>query len=574
MIPAFHAALAWVGRTWPRIQQSVRERLQPLLATAWTAASPVLKRAFAWTEKPWNQVQQSLSWRLYAMLLPTAIAGIWIGIEARAGLTENATGLIEATQIKQMVIESYNHVLVQDEASMTMVLFPDDTTAMARKIKAFDANTAILAALANHVQETGLRAMIRHLKSIADNRLAPADTDLSEAAGAGNLAKASEIYRTRFLAARRDYEETARRAAQQAEHLAARAGSEMARRNLASLRTIFAVLVIGVGAALGGLVLLFRMSVVKPLVDASEAMATVATGDFSKKVSVTAKHEIGRVAEAVNGMLDSVRDSIHGISGSSREVAFQAQALHHVSQSMEDGATRASSEAAQVSNAGKAMMDSVHQSSALLGTLASSITQVSRDTDQAAALARNAVRMTRETRQSVQRLAESGAVIDSVTEAMNRVAFETNILALNAAIEAARQGVAGRGFAIVAKQIRSMAEQTQQATSEISRRVGVVHEGITAAVSGISAIDQSIMQLAAIAASIAAETKRQGNASTQLEGRVDAIMTSTAEISKHLADVAQVIDQTRAGANRTRAGADAVAASVEELDRMLAHFRV
>jgi methyl-accepting chemotaxis protein len=521
----------------------------------------------------WSQYQASIGWRLYAMLAPTVIAGIWIGLEARAGLTENASGLIEAAQIKQMVTESFGQVLIQDEASKTMVLFPDDTTAMSRKIKAFDANAALLTTLAKRVNRPGLRAMIRHLRSIADHRLAPADTELSEAAAGGNLAQAGKIYRTRFLPARQEYEQTVLRAALEAERLAGTAQAEMDRRNRASLRTIVLSLVLGIGTAGAGLVLLFRNSIVKPLAGASEAMAAVAGGDLSRKVQVTSRHEIGRVGEAVNAMVESVRDSMLGAARSSAEVAGQAAALHQVSQALEDGSERASAQAAEASKAGEGMKASVQQSSGLLATLATSITRVSEETAQAAVLAGNAVRMTHQTRESVERLAESGKVIDSITEAMNRVAFETNILALNAAIEAARQGEAGRGFAVVAKQIRAMAEQTQEATGEISRRVETVRTGIAASVSGIAAIDESILRLATIAASIAAETKRQGNASAQLESEAGAMVRSTDGISSHLESVVQVMEQTREGAHRTRASAQAVAASVRELDQLLAQFQ-
>ena len=508
------------------------------------------------------------------MLIPVVAAGIWINLEAHAGLSGNATALIEATQIKEMVIESRSHVLVQDEASKTMVLFPDDTSAMQRKIQAFDANAALLATLRQRVLEPRLRALVRHLVSIAEIHLAPADTELSEAAAAGDLKTASRIYRTRFLPARMDYDATVYQAAAEVDRLAAAAQAEMGRRNQASLQAIASALILGIGTAAFGLVLLFHHSLVKPLVESSGAMAAVAAGDLSRRVLHPARHEIGRFAGALNEMVDSLSGSIRGIARSSREVAAQAGELHRVSHSMEGGARHASAEAARVSEAGQAMSDSVQQSAVLLGTLASSITRVSHDTGQAAALAGEAVAISLETRRSVERLAESGDIIDSITETMGRVAFETNILALNAAIEAARQGPAGRGFAVVAKQIRAMAEQTQQSTMEISRRVAAVHSDIAAAVSGIGEIDRAIHQLASIAALIAGETRQQGDASRQLQEETGAMVASTAEISGHLADVAQVIDQTREGANQTRASADAVAASVRELDALLAHFRV
>src|SRR5262245_7242941 len=114
------------------------------------------------------------------MLIPMVAAGIWIGLEARASLAANASGLIEAVQIKEKIIASRGHVLVQDEASKTMVLYPDDVSALTRKIQAYDANVEILADLAKRVRDPKLHSLVRRLRVVAENRLGPADTELSE----------------------------------------------------------------------------------------------------------------------------------------------------------------------------------------------------------------------------------------------------------------------------------------------------------------------------------------------------------------------------------------------------------
>lgn len=526
----------------------------------------------AWTRALREQFEQSLRWRLYAVLAPVLIACIWAGGEARSALAGNAVEAIEAAAIRQAIAESLTHVLVQDEASKAMILFPDETAARERKAKAATANLALLAALGRRVQRPGLRAMIRNLRSIAEHGLSPADAQLTEAAVAGHYGRAGAIYRLRFLPARQDYEQTARRAASEAERLAVNAQAGMERRNRASLWAVVSSLAIGFGLAGAGMIGLFRRSIARPLGEVTEAIAAIAAGDLARTVPVARPDEIGRAGEAVKALVESMRGSIDEACRSARAVAEQAAALHRIGRTIEASSARAALEASQASQAGQGEARNMTHTSAMLHTLASSITRVTQETVEAAALTRNAVRLTRDTQAAIEQLAESGKVIDSITETMNRVGFETNILALNAAIEAARQGSAGRGFAVVAKQIRSMAEQTQEASAEISRRVDIVHRGIKSAVSGIGAIDESIMQLAGIAAAIAAETKRQGAASATLERNLQEMADASGDIRAHLGEVVNRMERACGDARGSYAGAGAVAVAAEGLLAGLLRF--
>src|SRR5258708_18312963 len=124
--------------------------------------------------------------------------------------------------------------------------------------------------------------------------------------------------------------------------------------------------------------------------------------------------------------------------------------------------------------------------------MASSVNEISRQVQESANIANEAVEQARETNQRVGELAKAAARIGDVVELINTIAGQTNLLALNATIEAARAGEAGRGLAVVASEVKALAGQTAKATGEISQQITGIQTAMQGSVAAIQQISQTI----------------------------------------------------------------------------------
>ncbi len=239
------------------------------------------------------------------------------------------------------------------------------------------------------------------------------------------------------------------------------------------------LLVMLIGGGIFALVLLRSIS--RPLEALKQAAASVAAGDLSRTIECRGRDEITEVQQSIRQMQQTLRDTLQDIQGSATQLASAAEELHAVTQHTAQGIHQQNEEVQMAATAVTEMSAAVDE----VAGNANRTSDASRDAETVADAGRRQVTATHQTIHqlsdrlqesvgTVTRLAEEAAGIGQVVDVIRSIAEQTNLLALNAAIEAARAGEAGRGFAVVADEVRNLAQRTQSSTQEIERMIGAI----------------------------------------------------------------------------------------------------
>jgi methyl-accepting chemotaxis protein len=190
--------------------------------------------------------------------------------------------------------------------------------------------------------------------------------------------------------------------------------------------------------------------------------------------------------------------------------------------------------------------------------LSSSVNEISRQVQESARMATEAVGQARVTNDRVSELSKAASRIGDVVELINTIAEQTNLLALNATIEAARAGEAGRGFAVVASEVKALAEQTSKATGEIGQQISGIQAATQDSVNAIKEISGTIEKLSEISSTIAAAVEEQGAATQEISRNVQQAAEGTQQVSAGITDV-------RRGASETGSASTQVLSAAQSL---------
>ena len=191
--------------------------------------------------------------------------------------------------------------------------------------------------------------------------------------------------------------------------------------------------------------------------------------------------------------------------------------------------------------------------------LSQSVDEIGRRVRESSRIAEGAVLQALETDGRIGKLTRAAQQIGDVVKLITAIAEQTNLLALNATIEAARAGEAGRGFAVVASEVKSLANQTAKATDEISSHIAGMQDATQESVTAIKEIGQTIGQISEIASSIASAVEQQSSATQEISRSVQSVAHGTQEVAGNITQVNRGADRNRIGFRRgAEFGADAV----------------
>ena len=351
---------------------------------------------------------------------------------------------------------------------------------------------------------------------------------------------------------------------------------------------ITGIIIVAVFAAIATVLLawLLTRSIVTPLNRAVQAAQTIADGNLTKVIEVDGKDEATQLLQALATMQSNLRKTIEQIAGSATQLGAAAEELSAVTEEASRGLQQQNNEIEQAATAVNEMTAAVEE----VARNAVSTSEASNQSTQAAREGRDQVVKTvdaiqtmthdvQNTAQMIEGLAAQGRDIGKVLDVIRAIAEQTNLLALNAAIEAARAGEAGRGFAVVADEVRALAHRTAQSTQEIEKMVAGIQNGTGEAVSSMQQSNQRTQSTLEMARAAGVALEQITQSIHQINERNLVIASASEEqaqvsreVDRNLVNIRDLATQSAAGANQTSAATHELSRLAVDLNAMVARF--
>jgi methyl-accepting chemotaxis protein len=352
-----------------------------------------------------------------------------------------------------------------------------------------------------------------------------------------------------------------------------------------TLLTLVAVLALLLGTLAAWMI---TRQIIIPLQDTLQVVNRIAEGDLSHRVQITRRDELGQLQSGLQRMKHNLHELIDGIRAGVIQVASAAEQLSTVTEQTNAGVNNQKAETDHVATA--------------MNEMTATVQNVARDAEEASAAASIAdqqacegeqivgeaiaqiKRLAEELNQSadaVRHLQEQSDKIGGVLDVIKAVAQQTNLLALNAAIEAARAGEAGRGFAVVADEVRNLALRTQRSTEEIESLVAGVQSGTHAVASGMESsllLSESSVEYTHRAVSalenITSKVSIIQSMNQQIATAAEQQSAVTEEINRSVINVRDISDQTASTCEETASSSIELARLGHELEALVGRFKV
>ena len=338
-----------------------------------------------------------------------------------------------------------------------------------------------------------------------------------------------------------------------------------------TIKKMWAMVAISVVCVLTALILMWfvALGLVGPIKNVVAGLKDAAEGegDLTKRLDVKSKDEIGSLSKWFNVFIKKLQGIITDIAGNSEKLDNSSRDLLTISKEMSEGADKMSSKSNAVATAAEEMSSNmssvaaaaeqsstnINMVSAAAEEMTSTINEIAENTEKTKATSNQTVSQTKKASENIENLSNSAQEIGKVVETIKDISEQTNLLALNATIEAARAGEAGKGFAVVASEIKSLAQQTADATLEIKVKIENIQNSTQETVSEVEEITVAINDVNEMIDTVAAAVEEQS--------------ATTKEIAVNVTQAAQGIQEVTENVTQSSTVANEIAEDIADMNQ-------
>lgn len=356
-----------------------------------------------------------------------------------------------------------------------------------------------------------------------------------------------------------------------------------------TIQTVITLLIISLGVV-AAIVIIFPRLLVKPIQEMITRINELAGGggDLTQKIQISSSDEVGQMGESINRFVDSLRELIGEIVTLGQHFSSQASTLNQASEKNNTIASGATSETDMLATSITEMAASVQEVAHNANSAADQATTASHESQEGKSVVeatKNAINSlsddVQESATAIETLKHDTSKIDDVVNVIRGIAEQTNLLALNAAIEAARAGEQGRGFAVVADEVRALASRTQTSTEEIQEMISALQnsaeqafttmqQGKGSAESAVEKANQAWNTLESI--NLAILTMADMN--TQIAAAAEQQSAVSSEISENANKLSTFSQEASTVSGEVKDSADNMSSMAQELHQKLSNFKI
>ena len=310
--------------------------------------------------------------------------------------------------------------------------------------------------------------------------------------------------------------------------------------------------------------------------------------DLSRSIVIEAEDEIGAMGHAFNRMIQKFRHSLQAVAGSTERLTTVSDHIASVSEDTLKAVMEQRSETDMVASAMNEMNSTVHDVARNASNTASASRSADDESKNGAQSATEAltgfdalIREVENASTVIAKVETDSTNIGKVLDVIKGIAEQTNLLALNAAIEAARAGEQGRGFAVVADEVRTLASRTQQSTNEIQSMIKQLQDGVHDAVQAMVVAREraqvgsgQVEKVAKNLATIAGEVSTINNMNTQIATAAEEQSAVAEEVNRNVTNISHIADKTSEGAKQTAQISEELVRLAAELQQQVNRFKI